>query len=845
MRRYIVPLLAVLVPLIAILSIAQSPPASPLTVKAAMDALREDYPRIKFYMSGQRVSRVYGIPFGEGETAADTAKSLVSQFGAAFNPGDGTYEFDRTQDVMNGKFTAVYFNQKLGGLPVDKADLTVLVKNQPGYPAVLISSNVRDVEGISTSPRVTKAEARNLVRNQDRTLKSIGEPELIVYRGESDTYLAWKLIADNLIKERPKKFRVFVDANSGAILEWRNMILTVDVNGNVQGKASAGLKPDNNLNPPTQMAIAGLRVAITGGNIAYSDSLGDFVIANGGSSQVTVTADMTGRWVRVIPVRGTPLALSQNVTPPGPANFVFNPSPTEFNTAQLNALRHTEMVHDFAKAINNSYPGIDIQMPANVNLNDTCNAYYDFSSINFFGSQSQSGCPNTAYSTVVDHEYGHHIVDSGHPNASGDYHEGMADTTAVMLTNQPGTGEDFFGPNTGPLRSAINNFTYPCGGEAHDCGNVISGAFWLTKEALKDTIGDGQALILARSWYLNSILLRPSGITPEITIDVLTLDDNDGDIGNGTPHYTEIAQGFGAKNLDAPPLNWLAITPLQIPGEFTVLQNSTSLVMFKFRVDNVNGQLDPATFKLNYRYDQGSWQQASVISTGGGIFPRPLIGRLGSTLQYYVSVKDTQGHTVQYPSEGQANPLRATFGRGLSTTFADTFESNLAWTVVNESLSTGAWTRANPNGTTYNGRQYNPENDSGDTGGQCMFTGQGSQGGDVGENDVDGGPTRLVSPTFDMSSGNHFISLRRWFANTTGEDSMRLEISNNNGASWVTIETVIDTGSTNQWTLVKFPVTAYITPTAQMKIRISTSDNPNDSIAEGGVDDVIVEKILK
>src|SRR5262249_45061892 len=38
------------------------------------------------------------------------------------------------------------------------------------------------------------------------------------------------------------------------------------------------------------------------------------------------------------------------------------------------------------------------------------------------------------------------------------------------------------------------------------------------------------------------------------TIDYLTLDDNDGNIGNGTPHYNEINAGFGAHNMPAPPL---------------------------------------------------------------------------------------------------------------------------------------------------------------------------------------------------------------------------------------------------------------------------------------------------
>ncbi|MHC4698255.1 MAG: hypothetical protein ACYTFA_16100, partial [Planctomycetota bacterium] len=46
-------------------------------------------------------------------------------------------------------------------------------------------------------------------------------------------------------------------------------------------------------------------------------------------------------------------------------------------------------------------------------------------------------------------------------------------------------------------------------------------------------------------------------ITPQITIDFLTLDDDDGDLSNGTPHSDEIEAGFRAHNMvpGPPPRN--------------------------------------------------------------------------------------------------------------------------------------------------------------------------------------------------------------------------------------------------------------------------------------------------
>src|SRR5690606_12761299 len=128
------------------------------------------------------------------------------------------------------------------------------------------------------------------------------------------------------------------------------------------------------------------------------------------SGDVTVNASIRGRWFNVNNTAGGDDAQSQNVTPPGPADFLFDAA-TEQRRAERDAYFHANVVRDFALAANPSYPiiGTQTDWPVNVNLNDTCNAYYDYSSINFF--RSGGGCNNTAFADVVHHEYGHHLVD--------------------------------------------------------------------------------------------------------------------------------------------------------------------------------------------------------------------------------------------------------------------------------------------------------------------------------------------------------------------------------------------------------------------------------------------------
>ena len=47
---------------------------------------------------------------------------------------------------------------------------------------------------------------------------------------------------------------------------------------------------------------------------------------------------------------------------------------------------------------------------------------------------------------------------------------------------------------------------------------------------------------------------KGTAINAQIAIDLLTLDDNDGNIDNGSPHYQEICKGFAAHGMTCPPL---------------------------------------------------------------------------------------------------------------------------------------------------------------------------------------------------------------------------------------------------------------------------------------------------
>ncbi len=839
-------LLIALLASVATMAFAQQP----IPVPSLQAQLESEAPGVMFYREGHDIRRVWGVPFAFGSSPIETAQSFINRYELLFTEGKSQLRFSHTQDVMNGKFTALYYVQEVDGIPVDKGELTLLVLTREDYPLVLASNAVRHVEPVLTKPHLTAEDAIAIIQKLRPKLEVDTKPELIIYPAEEHTHLAWAFSVDNHILEERERYRVFVDAHTGAVLEWRSEVYYQDIVGRVDGYATPGLRPDSSQNPPVLRSIPKLRLSVIGGSSVFSNLDGTFTLPFSGSGTATVRADLIGTGVRVQNQAGTTLSLQLTVTPPGPANFLFNSSPTEFNTAQMNGLIHTQLVYDFVKSINPNYPGIDIQIPCNVNLNQNCNAYYSNRTINFY--RAGGGCVNTCYSTVVYHEYGHFVIAMGHPNASGDYHEGIADVTAAFLTDDPCLAIEFQGVGAGCLRNSVNDRLHPCSGGVHFCGQVISGAFWQTLLELRARYGSRQqALEVARPLYLNSILLRPTGISPQITIDVLTLDDDDGNIYNGTPHYQQIATGFARHNLPAPQLDWVRIQPLQLPQGIVSPPTNVAIPLLRIvvQVSNLVGQVNPNAVFVRYSVNGGATQTATLRRIANtdrymGAIPVP---PCGSTLRYYIEALDTQGRSTFYPREGANNPISVLSALDFVLTFEDTFETNLGWTVQNDpSLTAGAWVRDIPRGTSQSGQPANPGSDSPDSGSRSFFTGQGSVGGSVGEADVDGGPTYLISPVLNLAGGDAIIEYYRWFYNgTVIDDTFWVEVSNDNGATWHRVETVAyQQGATNGWVRRSFRVGDYVTPTNQVRVRFGTVDNPNNSIVEAGIDHFVVRRIL-
>jgi hypothetical protein len=223
----------------------------------------------------------------------------------------------------------------------------------------------------------------------------------------------------------------------------------------------------------------------------------------------------------------------------------------------------------------------------------------------------------------------------------------------------------------------------------------------------------------------------------------------------------------------------------------------------------------------------------------------------GTSVRYYLTGVSS-GNTVTDPLGAPANFYIAAASESSSSLLEEDFEgAAVGWTVQNDgSLSGGAWGLGDPNGTWYEGYRASPEDDASPAGSQAFVTGVGAPGDSVSANDVDGGPTHLISPAFDLSGGTGTISFSRWFYSNTQGDLLEVSVSNNDGASWVPVISFKPPPITNwngpgeytqsEWQPYSFNVSDYVTPTDQVRVRFTANDVAPAGFVEAGIDDVTV-----
>lgn len=170
----------------------------------------------------------------------------------------------------------------------------------------------------------------------------------------------------------------------------------------------------------------------------------------------------------------------------------------------------------------------------------------------------------------------------------------------------------------------------------------------------------------------------------------------------------------------------------------------------------------------------------------------------------------------------------------------DDVETDLGWTrgVPNDTATTGKWTRADPKPIAQGADAAQPDLDATPAPGKLCFV-TGNAGTAAGQDDVDDGVTSLVSPRLDLSHAvEPRIELSRWYWCSKADDPLRIELSNDDGATYIQLES--STAQAPSWEHRAFRVADFLTPTSAMRLRVRAEDPLNDSVTEALIDDVEV-----
>jgi hypothetical protein len=607
----------------------------------------------------------------------------------------------------------VRLRQAVEGVRVVGGFVNVLFDVQ-GRLLSIQSTALPHLEGFAVRPAFSALAAETRARSKfldDEGLESTrtGTPELVIdpilVAKQRAGRLAWQIdVAWEDGASLPVGFTYWIDALDGSVHRRARNVHEFDVGGTVRSMATPGVAPDTGSNPETSQVLRYARVQSAAGTV-FTDANGNFNYP-GVNSPLSCTFTYVGTFNAVQNDAGAEYSLTQSV-PANQANTItLNPGSVDTVTSQANVFIHVDRLRDWVRSINPADATADFVAASNVNLAQTCNAYYDGSSLNFFAAGGN--CPNTGYSTIVAHEDGHWLNDRyGTGNGGDGMGEGNADVFAMYSYDDPVVGLNFCGTgcnvrNGNNTRQFCGDCCGGCYGEVHADGEVWMGAAWKIRTRLDNTNGNAAGDAIANALFLGWMNGYDQPLIQSvIETQWLTLDDNDGNINNGTPHYADIDGGFRDQGFPGFTLPFLYITNVtDLPD---TANEAGPYVVSATIVAQTNPPLTATT--LRYRRNGAAFSSIPMTNGGGNVFSASIPGQAGGArVDYYVTATDSGAHTTTFPANAPTQTLAFAIGT-LTGTYFDNFETagDNGWThatVGDTSNSEDDWQRGVPAGRT-------------------------------------------------------------------------------------------------------------------------------------------------
>lgn len=788
--------------------------------------------------------------------------SLEGAFEEALNTfqgdlGNSQFVFQWQRSTSNGSIVRAY-RQFCGSIPVRGGFSRLLATGDGPYSISLRSARYFRVPELEVLPSLSRDDAFDLATSRyshdDLDLWTEPQQEWIVSGDDGERVrLVWSVIGYSSDPALALSLRYDIDATNGRCLAIESMIEDVDITGTLSSLATPGTLPDVPGNPEILVSLPNALVEIPGFATGVSNSLGEFVLSVPPASNWPVEAQLSATWGEVIDSSSSGCTGGGQAIPGQPIDLILNSPVMEHDTSEVNVFLHTDRAFRFFTDNDLGFPAIQAGIQCNVNVPGICNAYYNIAdqSLNFF--EAGAGCVNAAYSTVITHEFGHYLVNQLGV-AQGAFGEGFSDTFSVIVHEDPIVGRDFLGPGSHIRNIATAGVTYPCFGEIHDCGQMLAGFWWDLLEILRVDFGQEEGWERTAALFSDWASITSGGFggqpLHEFTVqEILSIDDDDSDLTNGTTHYWQIREAALARNINVPPVVSLIV---EITDPIPQFVNPNVAYPIGLSILDGVGTYLPGSGILSYRYGSGVIEEVPLQSLGGplyqGILPP---SDCGSEIQWAISLMSSLGNTIQIPSEGMFSPFRTPVGEMLVTVLDSQLETSTGWqmSAPGDSAISGLWEHGIPIPTL---AQSSGDHSEGAGFVNCFATGLGVPGGLIGDDDVDGGVATLTSPPIPIAAGvghRTEISYWRWYVNDGSaapvDDSFKVECTSDGGLTWNEVE-ILGPGSeyaSGGWEEHLFWLDQIAPQGTEFQLRFIASDLGIGNIVEAAIDDLRIRHL--
>lgn len=669
-------------------SASESPVSQTLASKAAMRQFQQDAGGdwiVKWHPATGTPGTIYGTGLkiqdwqkNSLEEARRHALQLLKDRAEMLGLGQST--FTEIIGARMGRTWSFTFDQSFNGVPALEGRVDVRI-NMAGVVSMIGSRAWPIPANFSTVPAINQnlAQASVWAKLSGEPLGNEPAPRLVIWGDMgSDRIapfaLAWEVVAHD--NQAGTFGRYYVDANTNQVLAFESDKHDCAFAGCATGaKAPApvgpsvslvetGSSPLPTLTTVTVMAwtrtgddavsalqnvpLARVRVNVPGLGQQTTDANGQFVIDITSPVTITLSGGLDG--VHHAPITGANAPSGSVTVNPGvnATLQLLSAGATTNQAAHTTASYWTDRTNVWARSIlgNTSQLNTASNVGIQVNIASTCNAFYTGNTTNYY--QTGGGCNNTAFSTVIAHEWGHGLDERyggiSNSNAEG-LSEGWGDIIGMYQVDSPALGSGFQTPGVG-LRDGNNTRVWPySSGSPHGAGQVWMGWAWKFREALRASLGTPAAITLSDFLVLGTIVADAT-TRENAVLEVFIADDDDGNLLNGTPHYAELESASIQKGIPYPEVALIDLThqPLGNTGE-----RLTPREVFAFATP-VSGSIT---------------QMRIVYNTGGGAVTRNmhptatnnqwlamLPGLDSGSVTYRVEAVHNSGTVVRRPETG-------------------------------------------------------------------------------------------------------------------------------------------------------------------------------------------------